>query len=98
MVVDRWGSGQRISMVAARCVASYDSLSPLAALHHLTNFALHQIALQGADVADVELAVQVIGFMKEGASQEFLARLLVELAVHILGADGDLARARDGIS
>jgi len=39
------------------------TLLPLPGLHHFVDFALHQIALERADVADVELAIQVIGFV-----------------------------------
>ena len=67
---------------------------PLSRFHQLADLALHQVALQRADVADVQLAVQVIGLMQEGARQQIFAGLLEPLAVHVLRADGHLARAR----
>ena len=39
-------------------------------------------------MADIKFAVQMVGFVEEGASQEFLAGFLVPFAVHVLGADG----------
>ena len=46
-------------------------------------------------MADVELAVQVIGFVEEGAGKQFFSGFLVDLAVNVLGADGDFVRASD---
>ena len=46
-------------------------------------------------MADVELAVQVIGFVKEGAGQQFFSGFFEDFAVNILGADGDFVRAGD---
>src|ERR1019366_2806744 len=43
---------------------------PLSRLHHFLDLALDQVALQCADVRDVQLAVQVIGLMQEGRSEE----------------------------
>ena len=42
---------------------------PLSRLHQLADLALDQVALQRADVADVELAMQMLGFMKEGSGK-----------------------------
>ena len=41
-------------------------------------------------MADVELAVEVIGFVQEGAGQQFFSGLLINFSVHILCTDGDL--------
>ena len=46
---------------------------PFALLHQLADLALHQVALQRADVADVELAVEVVGFVQQRARQQFFA-------------------------
>src|SRR6266545_6425970 len=68
---------------------------PLARLHEFADFSLHQVAFQGADVADVELAIQMISFVQEGSGQQFLASLFVEVPIHVLRANGDLTRTRD---
>src|ERR1700722_11214426 len=69
------------------------NLLPFSGLHHLPDLALHQVAFQRADTADIELAVQMIGFVLEGARQKFFARLLKRFSMHILGTDGDLEGA-----
>ena len=73
---------------------SISQFLPFSGFHHLADFALHQVALQGADVADVELAVQVIGLVQEGAGQQLFAGFFVDLAVDVLGADGDFVGTR----
>src|SRR5580693_8181021 len=73
---------------------NYKFLLPFSRFDQLANFALDQVALQGADVADVELAVEVIGFVLEGASQQVVADLLEDLPSQILGADGNHLGAR----
>jgi hypothetical protein len=40
---------------------------PFSGFLEFADFAFHQVAFQGAYVADVELAVQVIGLVEEGA-------------------------------
>ena len=55
----------------------------------LADLALQKIALERADVGDVEPAVQVIGLVLEGARQQILAGLFKRLALGILRADGD---------
>ena len=42
---------------------------PFSRFHQLADLALHQVAFEAADVVDVKLAIQVIGFVKEGARQ-----------------------------
>src|SRR5262249_45631764 len=54
---------------------------PLASLYQLLNFALDQISLQGAEMADVQLAIQMICFMQKRARQELFPGLFVEFAV-----------------
>ena len=71
-----------------------DFVSPLASFHQLADFAFNQVTLERADVADIELAIEVIGLVQESAGEQILAGLLVELASHVLGTDGDFARAR----
>src|SRR5260221_1683814 len=67
-------------------------ISPLAGFHQLTNFALHQIPLQRADVANVELAIQVVGFVAEGARQQFFARVFEKFAFCVLRPHGYFLR------
>src|SRR5580658_5769009 len=67
---------------------------PFSRFDQLANFALDQVALERADVADVELAVEVIGFMLEGAGQQIVADFLEDLSSQILGADGNHLGAR----
>src|ERR1700737_2988798 len=67
---------------------------PLAGLHQLADLAFHEIALQSADVADVQLAVQMIGLVQEGASQQIFAGLLEPLSIHVLRPDHHLAGTR----
>ena len=55
---------------------------PFTRFDQLTNFALDQVAFERTDVADVELAVQMIGFVLEGACQQIVAGLLENLAGH----------------
>ena len=42
---------------------------PFSRFHQLADLALHQVSFEAADVVDVKLAIQVIGFVKEGARQ-----------------------------
>src|SRR5271157_2328148 len=74
---------------------------PLSGFDKLADFALHQIPFQSADVADVELAIQMIDFMHEGAGQQFFsffAGFLVPLSIHVLGANRYLARPGHGLA
>ena len=71
---------------------------PLSSFHHLADLALHQITLQGADVTDVELAMQMFSFVKEGSGKQFLPRFLVPLSVYILGTNRHLARPADRLA
>src|SRR5580658_1023312 len=67
---------------------------PFSRFDQLANFALDQVALERADVADVELAVEVVGFVLEGAGQQVVANLLEDLPRQILGSDRDHLGAR----
>jgi hypothetical protein len=71
---------------------------PLSGLDELADFALHQVALEGADVADVELAVEVVGFVEEGAGEQVFSGFFVPFAVDVLSADGDFLGAGDGLA
>src|SRR5580658_8379462 len=64
---------------------------PLSRLHQLADLALDQVALQRADVADVELAMQMFSFMQEGSGKQFLPCFLVPRSIHILGTNRHLA-------
>src|SRR5271168_3998529 len=68
---------------------------PLAGLHQFTDFALKQVALQRADVADVQFAIKVIGFMQKGARQQFLAGFFIPLSSLVLRPDSYSVRPRD---
>src|SRR5579862_651830 len=59
-------------------------LSPLSHLLKLPDLPPDQIAFQGADVADIEGSVQMIGLMQEGARQQVLALHLEFLAFGIV--------------
>src|ERR1017187_2054344 len=67
---------------------------PFSGFHQFADFAFHQVALEGADVADVELAVEVIGLVQEGTGQEFFPGFFIELAVNVLGANRDFVGTR----
>ena len=66
---------------------------PFSGFDQLADLALHQVALERADMADVELAVEVIGFMQEGAGQQFFSGFFENVPVHVLGTNGDLIGA-----
>src|SRR4029077_3946888 len=68
--------------------------SPLARLHQLANLAFDEIALQRADVADVEFAVQVIGLVEEGAGEQLFPSLLEPFSMQILGENRNFAGSR----
>src|SRR5574341_2371479 len=57
---------------------------PLTGASQLPDFTLDEVALERADVADEELAVQVVGLMQEGAGQQVFAGVLESLSVHVL--------------
>src|ERR1035437_7319861 len=42
---------------------------PFALLHQFADLALHHVALQGADVTDIELTVEMVGFVHQRARQ-----------------------------
>src|SRR5215469_2484126 len=65
---------------------------PFAGFHHLADLTLEHVALQRTDVTDVQLPVEVIGFVKQGSRQQLLAGDFERLALEILGAGGDFAR------
>src|SRR5215469_6378031 len=71
---------------------------PFSGLHQLFDLSLHQITLQCAEMAEVELAVEMVGFVQKSARQQLLARFLVELSVYILGADRGLIRTSHVLS
>ena len=54
---------------------------PLSRFHELFDLAFYEVALDSADVGDVELAVKMIGFVQKGAGQKFFTRVLEGLAV-----------------
>src|SRR5664279_2626074 len=62
---------------------------PFALLHQLADLALHHVTLQGADVADIELAVEMVGFVHQRARQQIFSAYLDGLALHVLRARGN---------
>src|SRR5271169_3075365 len=72
---------------------SITTASPFPGFHQLADLAFHQIAFEGADVADVELAIEVVGLMQQGARQQVLARDLKGLTFQILRAGRDFSGA-----
>src|SRR5574341_1339255 len=67
---------------------------PLTGASQLPDFTLDEVALERADVADEELAVQVVGLMQEGSGQQLFAGALEGFSVDVLGAHGDAVGAR----
>src|SRR5208283_2133577 len=70
------------------------SALPFALLHQLADFAFEHVAFQRADVVDVELAIEMIGFMQQRACQQFLSAHFNGLAFEVLRAHGDVTGAR----
>jgi hypothetical protein len=53
-------------------ISKFDNYSiplPLSRFHQLADLALHEVSLERADVADVELAIQMVGFVQKSAGQ-----------------------------
>src|SRR5579872_3917812 len=67
-------------------------LFPLASFLQFSNFAPDQIAFQRTDMADIKLAVEMIGFMQQGAGQQLIACHLKLFALRIPGADRHFQR------
>src|SRR5229473_1487297 len=61
---------------------------PFSGFDQLADLALDQVAFQGADVADVQLAVQVIGFVLKGTGEQVVGGLLKQLSRCILSTNG----------
>src|SRR5450756_1514504 len=68
-------------------------LAPVPGALQLLDLALHQVALERADVGDVQLPVEVLGFVQERARQQIFGGLLEHLAPHVPGPYGDAAAA-----
>src|SRR5450755_404046 len=66
---------------------------PFAQFNELADLALHQVALERADVADVELPIEVVGLVQKCAGKQFLAGDLKGLTLQGLGPGGDFPRA-----
>src|SRR5947207_8661626 len=69
-------------------------LFPVTGFDQLADLAADQVALEGADVGNIETAVEMIDLMHECASEKLFAGLLERLALGILRPDGYLHRAR----
>src|SRR5436190_12093705 len=69
------------------------ALLPLAAALELFDLALHEVAFEGADVGDVELAEQMIGLVQESAGEEILAGHFELFTFRVLGAHRDALAA-----
>ena len=68
---------------------------PLPRLNQFANLALHQIALEDAEMTDIELAVQVISLMEKSAGEQVVADFLKPISVRVLSAHRSLAGTRD---
>src|ERR1035437_1329851 len=68
-------------------------LAPVPGALQLLDLALHQVALEHADVGDVQLPVEVLGLVQERARQQILGGLLEHLAPRILRPYDDAAAA-----
>ena len=67
---------------------------PLPGFYEFLDLTLHQVALQSADVADVELSVEVISFVKKGAGKKLLAGFFKPFAVDVLRTNRYFLTAR----
>src|ERR1700759_3167986 len=67
---------------------------PFALLHKLADLAFHHVAFQGADVTDIESAIEVIGFMHKRTGQQFFSANLDGIALQVLRPSGNLERTR----
>src|SRR5260370_17382659 len=76
-------------------IAKLPNPPPLSRLHQFLDLALDEVALERADVRDVELAVQVIGLVQEGARQQLFSGVLEKLSAQILRAYRNGLGARD---
>src|SRR5271167_29326 len=63
---------------------------PFALLHQLADLAFHHVPLKRADVVNVELPVEMIGFMHQGARQQIFPTHFKRLPLQILGTRRNL--------
>src|ERR1022692_2700237 len=68
-------------------------LAPVPGALQLLDLALHQVALQRADVVDVQLPVKMIGLVQKRPRQQIFRGLLEHLALRVLRPDGHGAAA-----
>src|ERR1035441_1499881 len=83
----RLGSGSPLEHVVPRS----KRLAPVPGALQLLDLALHQVALQRADVGDVQLPVEVIGFVQQRARQQIFGGLLEHFAPRVPRPYGDAA-------
>src|SRR5664279_1479877 len=67
---------------------------PFALLHQFADLALHHVTLQGADVTDIELTVEMVGFVHQRARQQIVSSYLDRFTLHVLRARGNRAWSR----
>src|ERR1035437_5774397 len=67
---------------------------PFTLLDQFADLALHHVSFQGADVADIKLAVEMVGFVHQRARQQFFSAHLDGFTFYILRARGNRARPR----
>src|SRR5579863_5476745 len=67
---------------------------PFALLHKLADLTFHHVALQGANVTDVEFPVEVVGLVHQRARQQFLTGYFDGISLEVLCARSDLERTR----
>src|ERR1035438_4764584 len=80
----RWKAGPQPGLAAPQS-------APVPGALQLLDLALHQVALERADVGDVQLPVEVIGFVQERARQQIFGGLLEHLAPRVPSPYSDAA-------
>src|ERR1035438_9281608 len=89
---DTWPELSRVPHKRALILAAI-VLAPVPGALQLLDLALHQVALQRADVVDVQLPVKMIGLVQKRPRQQIFRGLLEHLALRVLRPDGHGAAA-----
>src|ERR1043166_598464 len=90
-----WSVGTAKAGVPRKIRRTTAELAPFPRLYHFPDFAPDQVALEGGDVKDVQLPIQVIGFMQKSAGKQVFAGLLERLTLGIVRAHRDALAAGD---
>src|SRR5579871_3338308 len=88
----------RIGFLRVSVVQIDPILLPLSRFHELPHLTFDEVALQPADVRDVEPAIEVVNFMLERACQQLFAADFEEFSRHVLRPDCGASRARYGLA